>query len=443
MNPSVAATLFGPVRLRLKRLSQSTLLMNALYLMLSTLVMAASGFAFWAVIAHTYDTTAVGLATTLLSVSSLLSLLGLAGFDTTFVRFLPGSVRKNEYINSGLIIVTVVSALIAMCLAVALPIVSPGLSLLSTLWGFLGFVCFTVVTSLNVLTNAVFLAFKQARAIFVINSIFGVCKIALALSIGRRNALTIFVLAGSAQLVGLGLSIVWMHRRCGYRFLPRIDMAAVHAIKRFSFSVYISSVLNLVPPTLLPLIIIHQLGPKNAAYYYMAFTVAGVLYAIAYASMQSVFAEGSHDEAALKAYVAKAAKVIGVLLIPAAAILVLCSGVLLAVFGIDYAQGGAGLLRLFAFGALPVAVYSAFGAIFKVTKNLRGVVSMNIVYAAAILGVSYVFMPRLGLRAVGWGWVVGNLLACCVGALFFSINGNRRLKKRLKGNHGTTSTSRR
>src|SRR5664279_2702355 len=91
----------------LRRLHKSTFLINALYLMLSTFVVAAMGFLFWVFVAHAYDAATVGLATTLLSISGLLSLLGLAGFDSTFVRFLPGTKNKNEYINSGFIVVTI------------------------------------------------------------------------------------------------------------------------------------------------------------------------------------------------------------------------------------------------------------------------------------------------------------------------------------------------
>jgi O-antigen/teichoic acid export membrane protein len=401
--------------------SKSTLLMNALYLMLSTFVVAVTGFVFWVVVTRTYDTAAVGLATTLLSVSGLLSLLGLAGFDTTFVRFLPGSKQKNEFINSGFIVVTIVSSILAVCLGFLLPRVSPSLTVLESSGAFISFVFFTVVTALNIVTNAVFLAFKQAKYIFIINTIFSMCKVVLPLFVAGGGAMMIFGLAGFAQLVGLILSVLWMRRTFGYRFRLRLQMDALHVVRRFSLSMYGSSVLNLLPPTLLPLIIVYHMGPSDAAYYYMAFTIAGVLYTIAYAAMQSVFAEGSHDEAAMRDHVAKAAKLIAILLLPASIVTAVASSIWLAAFGQEYAKNAASLLQLFALSALPVAVYSAIGAVFKVTKNLQGVVGMNIVYAAVILVLSYVLVPHLGLIAVGWAWIIGNTAAALMGT-FFLIN---------------------
>lgn len=392
--------------------------MNALYLMLSTFVVAVSGFVFWIVVTRSYDTAAVGLATTLLSVSGLLSLLGLAGFDTTFVRFLPRSDKKNEYINSGFIVVTVVSIVLGVGIGLLLPVLSPSLALLDNAGAFAAFVFFTVVTALNIVTNAVFLAFKEAKYILIINTLFSAFKVALPLLALGGGAVMIFSLAGSAQLLGLVLSIVWMKRKFGYRFSPRLHIAALHTVKKFSLSVYVSSILNLLPPTLLPLIILYHMGPDNAAYYYMAFTIAGVLYTIAYASMQSVFAEGSHDEAAIRTHVAKAAKLIAIALLPTSLLIACSSSLLLTAFGQEYARSAASLLQLFALSALPVAMYSGLGAIFKVTKHLRGVVVMNIVYAIAILGLSLLLTPRFGLIAVGWAWIIGNIAAAGTGTLF-------------------------
>jgi len=413
----------------------STLLMNALYLMLSTLIVAALGFVFWVIVTRTYNTAEVGLATTLLSVSGLLSLLGLAGFDTTFVRFLPGSNQKNEYINSGFILVAGASAVLAVCVGLSLPVISPNLSVLNTPGAFMSFVCFTVVAALNILTNAVFLAFKQAKYILVINASFSVFKVILPLLALGGGTVAIFSLAGSAQLLGLVLSIVWMRRKFGYRFSPQLHVDALRVVRKFSLAVYASSILNLLPPTLLPLIIVHQIGPSDAAYYYMAFTIAGVLYTIAYASMQSVFVEGSHDEAAIRAHVTKAIKLIAILLIPAALLTAAASSLLLTAFGQEYAQSAATLLRLFALSALPVAVYSALGAIFKVTKNLRGVVVMNLLYATVILGLSQLLVPRYGLIAVGWAWIIGNVVAAS-GGTFFLLNTRSLLRPFQKSKRG-------
>ena len=410
--------MFGAIKKRLRKIIKNSLLMNAFYLMVSTFILGLSGFIFWALVTRTFDTTAVGLATTLLSVSGLLSLLGLAGFETTFIRFLPGSKRKNDYINTGLIVTAIGSTLLALIVGFVLPLLSPSLTIIGSPWVLVSFVFFTVVTSLNVLTNSVFLAFKQARYILIINALFSVFKIALPLLVISGGPVAIFIIAGSAQLFGLIVSIVWMRRKFGYKISPIFHLDTLRVVRKFSASIYVSNVLSLVPPTLLPLIVLHHSGAETAAYYYMAFTIASVLYTVVYASMQSVLAEGSHNSTALKTHILTAAKLITVLLLPATLVIMLLGEFLLGIFGSDYAKGATSLLQLLAIGALPVAGYAALTTTFKVMKKLLPVVVMNGVSAVIILILSNWWITFYGLDAIGWAWIIGNTVACGIGVGF-------------------------
>jgi O-antigen/teichoic acid export membrane protein len=403
---------------KLRQFRSSTLLVNSVYLMLATIAVAVLGFVFWVIVTRGYSAATVGLAVTLLSVSGLLSLISLVGFDTTLVRFLPKSDHQNDHINSGLIIVAIFSAVLSFGFVLSLPFTSPRLAfVLHNSWYLTAFVFFTATTALNTLTNAIFLAFKNARIIFIINLLFSTLKVALPLLIRHGSAMTIFVLVGISQLAGLVISLIFMCTRLGYTFSPKIHLDILRVTQKYSSSVYVASILNLLPPTLLPLLVVHQLGPENAAYYYMAFTIASALYTISYSAMQSAFAEGSHDEMALKAHIAKAAKLIGVLLVPAVMLTVGLSGFILKIFGGAYAAKGSPLLQLFAVSAFPVAVYSALGAIFKVTQYLRGIVAMNITYAVIIVGGGYLLVPRHGVIAIGWAWALGNIAAAAIGLL--------------------------
>lgn len=406
-----------------QRLRDSTFFMNALYLMLATLSIAGLGFVFWVIVAQSYSSATVGLSATLLSASGLISLLSLAGFDTTLVRFLPKSSRKNDYINSGIVIVSLTSAVLSLGFIMLLPVISPSLAFVRyDAWYALGFIFFTVATSLNVLTNAVFLAQKRARDILIINLFFSLLKVMLPILVVRGGVMTIFAMVGASQLFGLVLSLLMMKSKCGYLFSPRIHTDILRITRTYSLSVYISSILNLLPPTILPLIVIAQRGPEDAAYYYIVFTIASALYTIAYSSMQSAFAEGSYEDAAMRVHMRKAAKLIGLLLLPAAIILFALSDRILGIFGKEYAEGGSGLLRLFILSAGGVVVSSALGAIFKVSHSLREVVIMNIVYAGAILTLSYLLISRFGLIAVGWAWLIGTLLTAGVGSVLLMRN---------------------
>lgn len=403
---------------RVRLLKTSTLYMNAMYLMLSTLVVAASGFVFWVLVARQYEAATVGLATTIISISNLLALLSLAGFDTTLVRFLPRAKHKNVYLGTAITMVVLTSTLLSLTAVLLLPILIPNLVLLHHPLTAAAFIFFTAITALSTLANAVFLANRRTYFVLLAGGLVSIVKVIAPLLLAGGDAMTIFVLMGLAQLAGLSFSLFCIRQRFNYRLWPRLSRQLLRARGRFSAAMYASSMLNLLPPTLLPLILLSSMGPASAAFYYMAFTIASVLYTIAYATTQSAFAEGSHNEAALAEHIKKAGTLVGLLLVPAAILIALGSGLLLATFGKQYAHQGAGLLQLFALGAIPVAVYSALGAIFKVTKQLRATVVMNVVYVVVIVGFSYVFVPVWGLPAIGIAWLAGNITACFVGVRF-------------------------
>jgi O-antigen/teichoic acid export membrane protein len=400
--------------------------MNALYLMLSTFILGVCGFIFWVIVTRTHDVAAVGLATTLLSVSGLVSLLGLVGFDTTLVRFLPSSDRKNDYINTGLIIALLASISLSVCLGIILPILSPSLSILVNPWVFISFVFFTAVTSLNTLTNSVFLAYKQARYVMIITVLFSVFKILLPLFVVSGGAVAIFSIAGVAQLFGLILSIMWMRRRFGYKISPVLHMSTLRNAKKFSSSILVSNGLSLLPPTLLPLIILYQSDAKNVAYYYIALTISSALYTIVYASMQSVLVEGSHNATAIRIHIIGAIKLITLLLIPTILLTIFAGNRLLSIFGNEYAEGAGVLLQLLAINTLPITLYTALTTTFKVRKKVSPVIIMNALSAIITLSLGVSWFPQLGLTAVGWAWIIGNTAACGVGTLVLIRHKRRR-----------------
>ena len=99
---------------RIIKIKNNILFRNAFNLMLSSGIISLFGFVFWIIVARSYSSHDVGIATTLISSALLISLLGQAGFDTTFIRFLPKAKNKNAHISTGIIVSGFMSATIAM-----------------------------------------------------------------------------------------------------------------------------------------------------------------------------------------------------------------------------------------------------------------------------------------------------------------------------------------
>jgi O-antigen/teichoic acid export membrane protein len=407
----------------LLRLHRDTLFRNSFYLMLGTAVMAGFGFFFWLINARLFTAADIGVATTLISVMGLIALLSLIGFSSAFVRFLPKAEDRNSQINTGLILSSAAATLFSALFIAFVGMISPQLAFIQHhFWFALLFIIACVMNTLNVLTDSIFLAGRKTIFTLVINTIFSGIKMLAPFAFVGWGAIGIFTAAALAQTFGTALSIAAMMHWFEYRPAFVIDTTFVTRIWRYSAANYFSSILNLLPATLLPIIVINNFGPESAAYFYISMMIANLLYAIPYATTRSLFAEGSHDEASFEENFKKSVRIIALLLLPSILVLYLGSGLILEIFGKAYHSGGVVFLRLVSVAGITVSAYSLSGAIFLVRKNSRGIMLLNLTYSVSVIGLSYLLLP-LGLPGIGIAWVGGNAIAAIIG---FSSDAHNR-----------------
>lgn len=396
--------------------------------MLTTAVMAGFGFFFWLISAKLFSTTDIGMATTLISVMGLTATLSLVGINASFVRFLPTAKDRNSQMNTGLLLVAIAATILSLLFVAVVAFVSPQLAFIQhDPWLLVAFICACVMTAINTLTDSVFLSGRQAVYTFVITAIFSLFKMLAPLAFIGWGATGIFAAAALAQTLGTVLSIAAMMKWFGYRPSLIINIKFLAETWRYSAANYLAGILNLLPVTLLPIIIINHLGAASAAYYYIAFMIANLMYAIPYATTRSLFAEGSHDEVSLHTNVKKSVRIIALLLVPAVVILFFGSGFILRVFGQAYVSGAADFLRIMALAGISVSAYSLFGALLQVKKDSAGLIIMNVVYAASTILLSYTFLGY-GLAGVGIAWVCGNTIATVTAYIMYTHTNRVRMR---------------
>ena len=392
---------------------------NSFYLMLATGVLAGFGFLFWFINARLFSTDNIGIATTLISVMNLIALLSLLGFNAALVRFLPTADNRNEQINTSLVFATIASIALSLLFIAFVGIISPQLIFISqSAWFGIIFVFACVMTTLNTLTDSVFLAHRQTKYTLNINILYSVFKTLAPFAFISWGAMGIFTAAALAQMLGTLLSILALMRWFAYRPSLKVDWLFVVQIWYYNTANYLSTVLNLLPVTLLPIIVINHLGPKSAAYYYIAMMIANLLYTVPYATTKSLFAEGSHDEKYLQDHVRKSIRLITMLLIPAMVVLILGGSIILGLFGEAYASGGAYFLDLLTLAGIAVSIDCLYGALFQIKRNSAAIILSNVVYAVATLGLAYFFLP-FGLAGIGIAWTLGNTITAVVSYVLY------------------------
>ncbi|MDP4020899.1 MAG: hypothetical protein Q8P58_02570 [Candidatus Adlerbacteria bacterium] len=402
-----------------RKIYGDSLFLNSLYLMSGTVVVAGFGFFFWLINEQLYLTEDIGLATALISVMNLISIFSLIGFNATFIRFLPTSEHPNDKLNTGILLVASVAIVLSSIFVLLTPAISPPLhALLAHPTTALLFVVFCTLVAVSAVIDSVFLARRQTKFVLVISFAFSVCKILLPFLFIPWGAFGIFAAAATAQAIGLVLGITLLVRYCNYRPRLAIHLNIVSMVWRYSASNYLASVINLIPVTILPIIIVNQLGAHSAAYYYIVMMIGNLLYTIPWATARALFAEGSNDEIFLDRHFRNSVISIASLITPSIVFLLIFGGYILRVFGEDYVSEGIVFLQLVAVSGIFVSVTAIFGSLFQVRKHLVPLITANSALAVVTLTLSYLFLP-LGLYGIGVAWLVGNTTAALISYLWY------------------------
>lgn len=387
--------------------------------MLATVVMAGFGFFFWLINARLFSTEDIGLATTLISVMNMIAIFSLMGFDAALVRFLPGSQKKDDQVNTAFILVGVAAFILSSLFLILVPSISYQISFISSnFFMAFSFVFFCITSALNMLAESVFVADRQTKFIFTTNSLFSFIKMILPFAFIGFGAFGVFAAAGIAHSIGLLMCVWIMVGKSKYHLRLGIDRNVINLLKKYCFANYFAGALNLLPATLLPIIVLNNIGKEEAAYYYVIMMIANLLYVIPQATTKSLFAESSHDEQSIIRNVKKSLKIIGGLLLPGILFLIICGGRLLLFFGKDYSVGGIDFLYLTVLASVPVTFYYLLTSLFRIRKDLWALIITEAVYMCVIIGASYALISY-GLIGIGIAWVLGNLGASIAGGFMY------------------------
>jgi O-antigen/teichoic acid export membrane protein len=398
--------------------------------MTNTIVMAGLGFFFWMVVARFYTEAEVGLGAAIISAMSLLAMLSTLGFGATLIRFLPKAEKPVIIINSCFTLSGIVALTLAAIFVVGLDLWSPAL-------GFIGenlifataFALFVILWALSGLVEHTFIAGRRAEFVLSKGTIFSLLKIPLPIILAPFfGAFGITAAWGIAVGVAVAVSLLLFLPRIQnhYKPVPKLSVGAISDMWRYSAGNYLATLFSAAPVFALPIMVVNIMGAVHNAYFYVTWTIASLLFAIALAVSQSLFAEGSHFEGELRVNVRRSFKFIFSLLIPAVVLLYLLGNWLLSLFGEGYATNGSVLLWILGLSSLFIGVNSVYKSILRVKGRIKELTIISGIIGAAVLLGSYFVMPTTGTVGIGYVWLaVQGLVA------FYAIFAMRSSHKEL------------
>ena len=399
-------------------LTNDSLYRNSIYLMLSTGVMAGFGFFFWIINARLYSAEQVGIGTTLISVITLISSFSLLGLGNSLIKYLPASDKKNKKINTSFTLVGLTSIFISIFFLVFLKTFSPRLLFVreSIIFSLL-FILFIVFSSLDIISENVFIAYRSSKFVLIKNTISSIVKLILPIFLVTLGAYGIVVSMGIAMSVAFLVSLVFLIVHFNYSPRPIIDRIVVKRMTKFSLGNYIAGFIGGLPAMVLPILITNSIGAKFSAYFYIDMMIANLLYIIPMATSQSLFAEGSYSETELKVHLKKTIKIIFLILMPAILITFLFGKYILLAFGKEYSSEGVIFLRILAISGIFLSINYIGNSIFYIKNKIKLIILMSFIGTSIILSLSIMLIHQ-NLLGIGVSWLLGQGITSLIFLLF-------------------------
>ena len=423
----------------LRRTATDSLTRNSFYLMASTVTTGGLGYFFWIIAAHSFTKQEIGVGAAVISLCSTISLVTYLGPSVMLVERLPKSEHSSKWAAtlyrtcSATVIVT------AMVMAIAvLPAVLISHNYRSFFAGpseiLIAAACAGTTTLVSLIGYA-FIAARRAGRLLSMQTLVSAAKLVCLFPLAAFGAAGLVEAWVVSAAIGIVVAIVWLvptmglGRRSNHRsrrstgspqgVRGRLRRRARHrrpsnapssSYMRRLVGHHLTSAGGALTPLVLPVLVVIRLGAEPNAYFYVTWMMGSVFFLVSPSVATAVFAESVRANASLRNEVAKAMKIIAVLLIPAILVMIAGGRIILGLFGASYAAAGYTLLIVLAISAIPDAISNVAISIWRLSHRLGYAAVLNLGMMVTTLTGAWFLMPPLGITGVGIAWLIAQTL---------------------------------
>jgi O-antigen/teichoic acid export membrane protein len=433
--------------------TSDSLVRNSLFLMASTVVTAALGYIFWIITAHMFTSAQVGIASAVISLCSTVALLTYLGSWATLIERLHVYEQSTKWTAILVRICLVTAGITAIATAAAVPMLAHSKSygiFFGTLPPMAVAVAGSAAWTLVNLFSAAFIAARRADGLLSIQTLVSVTKLLLvvpmaAAGVGATGIVGAWV---ASSLLGVVVGAIWLlprlglgrrpsgltahrtttgqshrrsHQRARHRKSSRTSMSRMKRL----IGQHLTSAGGAITPLVLPVLVVLRLGVTLNAYFYITWMIGGVFFMVSPSVAAALFAESVRANTNLRHIVAKAIRIISLILLPAMVVMIAGGRIILGIFGTSYATAGYGLLILLAISAIPDAISNIAVAVFRVTNWLGYSAALNISILITTLAGAWFLMPRLGIAGVGVAWLGAQTFGAIASLPAYTLLGRR------------------
>ena len=398
----------------IKKIFADSLLKNSVYLMMATFFNAILGFFFWMIAARYYAPNDIGIISAILSSVSLISMISLVGFPTALIFYLPrDSKNVNRIINSCLTICIAISIIFSLIFILGINIWTPELKLVSSNIEIVAiFIITTIMTTVSALISGAFTAGRKSSFHMTKENIFGFIKIFPLVIFAGLGTMGIFLSWSVGLVSSMIIGFILLSKLWKYSPMLTFD-PIIKNMARFSAGNYISGIFYSLPRLILPIMIISLISAESAGYFFIAFTMAGLLYGISQSISSSFLAESS-DKDKFWNNVNKAIKFNVGLLIPGLLLFVIFGKFVLNMFNSQYAENATSSLMILTATSIPLSMIGIFNTVRNAQGKVRSIIKTNFLVAFITLSLAIPLMRIWNIEGAAISYLTANTIVAIV-----------------------------
>lgn len=399
----------APPAPRLRR-GRGDTLGNALALFTTTILTSSLGFAFWWVVARTFEPTAVGAAGAALSIMQLIAIAAMVGLGTLLIAELSRRVRDPAELMTTAVIVTVLlGAILALIFGLGAAVLrTEALAAIRTPAGLALFVATAATTAALLVLDDAMIGISRASWQVWRNLVFSCAKLALiplALLGWAADDPRAVIAAWLAGAILSFATLLALARRGAEPMLGRPRRALLSELRRMALAHHWLNLARAAPRLVMPLLVATQLSTVTNAYFFAALLLVTFAHVVPSHLATALFAIASGDRSTLTRELRGTLGIFAAVSIAAPVGCLVAGSALLGTFGAGYDMA-ATALTIMACGTFAIGVKSYYASIARINGDLERAVAVScwgsaLEIAAACLALAL----GGGIEALALAWV--------------------------------------
>lgn len=380
------------------------ILRNAMWMVLNTALLAASGFAFWAIAARRLDAGVIGSVALFTTAIPLLTKIGSIGMGEMLVRFISQSPSPSQMLWRSAGRVAACGGVVGVIWVVLYLPRSTGIPLTVQICAQL---TIAVAVAVGAVCDAVLIGMRRPVLLLFGSVLTAGVKLVSVMFVATEEWMLVAITAAALSSTLGSLFMCW--HLVGRNTNPVGDLAEPHGSRRYRNANLVAACVSLAPTAILPVLVDSALGTAAVAYVALPVLITSLVTTLPAAVSKSMLVEAASSNRDAAVLLKRAVRIcVGATAIGAIMVSV-ASGEILRVLGESYMENSTGLLRVLMLSAFCSIPNYIGDSVLGVRKDTTGFLIGNIAGSAWLMLCLFVGVSRHSIDAVGWAVLSGQL----------------------------------